>query len=143
VGVEIDQRLSDRIFRASLRRSLRQKGASVTALRDLDTVRQFASGPAPTTFFDAPWTPLYLIVIFLVHWALGLAALLGAALILAIAIASERAAREPLAEASTAAARSLEMADSAQRNAEALAAMGMVEAFRRRWQDASSNALAW
>ncbi len=143
VGVEIDQRLSDRIFRASLKRSIRQQGASVTALRDLDAVRQFASGPAPTTFFDAPWTPIYLLVIFLVHWALGLAALVGAGLIVAIAIASERAAREPLAEANIAAAKSLEMADSAQRNAEALAAMGMVEAFRRRWQAASSNALAW
>jgi PrtD family type I secretion system ABC transporter len=142
-GVEIDQRLSGRIFRASLRRSLKQQGASVTALRDLDTLRQFASGPAPTTFFDAPWTPIYLLVIFLVHWALGLTALLGAGLILVIALASERTARAPLNEANLAAAKSLDMADSAQRNAEALAAMGMVEAFRARWQAASLNALAW
>src|SRR5262249_36008598 len=81
VGVEIAQRLSDRIFRASLRRSLTKQGSSVSALRDLDTVRQFASGPAPMTFFDAPWTPIYLLVIFLVHWVLGLAATVGAAIV--------------------------------------------------------------
>lgn len=142
-GVEIDQRLSDRIFRASLRRSLFTQGASTSALRDLDTVRQFASGPAPMTFFDAPWTPIYLIVIFLVHWALGVAALVGAGIIVAMTILSERAAREPLGEANKAAMRSLEMADSAQRNVEALAAMGMIEPYRRRWQKLSGEALAW
>lgn len=142
-GVEIDQRLSDRIFRASLRRSLFTQGASTSALRDLDTVRQFASGPAPMTFFDAPWTPIYLIVIFLVHWALGVAALVGAGIIVAMTILSERAAREPLGEANKAAMRSLEMADSAQRNVEALTAMGMIEPYRRRWQKLSGEALAW
>ncbi len=142
-GVEIDQRLSDRIFRASLRRSLFTQGASTSALRDLDTVRQFASGPAPMTFFDAPWTPIYLLVIFLVHWALGVAALVGAGIIVAMTIYSERSAREPLGEANKAAVRSLEMADSAQRNVEALAAMGMIEPYRRRWQKLSSEALAW
>jgi len=142
-GVEIDQRLSDRIFRASLRRSLFTQGASTSALRDLDTVRQFASGPAPMTFFDAPWTPIYLLVIFLVHWALGVAAVVGAAIIVAMTIFSERSARQPLGEANKAAARSLEMADSAQRNVEALAAMGMIEPYRKRWQKLSSEALAW
>ncbi len=142
-GVEIDQRLSDRIFRASLRRSLFTQGASTSALRDLDTVRQFASGPAPMTFFDAPWTPIYLLVIFLVHWALGVAALVGAGIIVAMTIISERSAREPLGEANKAATRSLEMADSAQRNVEALTAMGMIEPYRRRWQKLSGEALAW
>ena len=142
-GVEIDQRLSNRIFKASLRRSVHNKGASTGALRELDTLRQFASGPAPMTFFDAPWTPIYLIVIFLVHWALGIAAMLGAALILVLALMSERAARQSLQEASKASIKGLEMADSAQRNAEALAAMGMVDAYRKRWQKATSEALAW
>jgi PrtD family type I secretion system ABC transporter len=142
-GVEIDQRLSDRIFKASLRRSLYSKGASVSALRDLDNVRQFSSGPAPMTFFDAPWTPIYLLVIFLVHWVLGVAALLGTALILGIALMSERAARESLSETGKASIKGLEMADSAQRNVEALAAMGMVEAYRKRWQNATAEALTW
>lgn len=142
-GVEIDQRLSDRIFKASLRKSLFKHGASVTALRDLDTVRQFASGPAPTTFFDAPWTPVYLLVVFLVHWMLGVAAVIGMAAIVAITWISERTARQPLNEANKASLKSIEMADSAQRNVEALTAMGMVEGFRQRWQKLSGEALAW
>jgi PrtD family type I secretion system ABC transporter len=143
VGVEIDQRLSSRILKASLRRSLLKQGASVTALRELDNVRQFVSGPAPMVFFDAPWTPIYLLVIFCVHWALGVAAAIGAVLILVLALMSERTSRQPLSESNMAATVSLDMADSAQRNVEALAAMGMVEAFRKRWQKANGEALAW
>ncbi|MGQ0673243.1 MAG: type I secretion system permease/ATPase, partial [Hyphomicrobium sp.] len=143
VGTEIDQRIGDRIFRASLRRSLTSQGASTSALRELDGMRQFLAGPGPLTFFDAPWTPVYLLVIFAVHWTLGLAATLGAAVLLALAWASERQSREPLTEAGKAAGRSLELAETGQRNAEALTAMGMVGTYRARWQGANGEALAW
>ena len=143
VGVEIDQRLSARIMRASLRRSLLKPGASSLAMRELDQIRQFVSGPGPLTFFDAPWTPVYLFVVFLLHWVLGLAAVVGLVVLVALAWSSEQSTREPLREANKSAAKSIDMADSAQRNAEALTAMGMMEAFRQRWQKANAEALSW
>jgi PrtD family type I secretion system ABC transporter len=143
IGVELDQRISERVLAATLRRSLAQPGGSVHALRELDQLRQFIAGPGPLTFFDAPWTPLYLLVIFLTHWMLGITAALGAMLLLLIAWASEVQGRRPLAEAGRASQKSLELAETGQRNAEALTAMGMLGAFRAHWQSANREALAW
>ncbi len=143
VGVELDQRMSERVFAASLRRSLGQPGTSLHALRELDQLRQFIAGPGPLTFFDAPWTPIYLLVVFLTHWTLGVAATLGAILLVVIAWASEIRSRQPMAEAAKAGHRSLELAESGQRNAEAITAMGMLSAYRSRWQTANRESLGW
>ena len=143
IGVELDQRMSARVLGAALRRSLAQPGGSMHALRELDQLRQFIAGPGPLTFFDAPWTPVYLLVIYLTHWTLGVAATVGAVVLLLIAWASEVRSRQPMAEASKASAKSLELAESGQRNAEAITAMGMLGAFRGRWQAANRDALAW
>jgi len=143
IGVEIDQRLGNRIFQASLRRSIASRGASPSALRELDNLRQFLAGQGPMTFFDVPWTPIYLLVIFLTHWLLGILATLGAALLLAVAWASERTSRGPLLEAGKAGARSLELAESAGRNAEAIASMGMLEAYRGRWRKTNFESMSW
>ena len=143
IGVEVDNRLGDRIFQASLKRSLTGQGNSLQALRELDSLRQFIAGPGPLTFFDAPWTPVYIAVIFLTHWVMGVAAILGALLLMIIAWASENTSRQPLGQANKAAAQSLELAETGQRNAEAITAMGMLGAYRARWQKANSEALAW
>ncbi|MGH7187076.1 MAG: type I secretion system permease/ATPase, partial [Pseudomonadota bacterium] len=111
--------------------------------RELDSLRQFIAGPGPLTFFDAPWTPIYILVIFLTHWALGVTATLGAILLMIIAWTSEATSRQPLIQAGRAAGRSLELAEAGQRNAEAITAMGMLGAYRARWQQSNGEALAW
>ncbi len=143
VGAEIDQRLSDRVFEAALRRSLATQGAGGSALRELDSFRQFISGPAPITFFDAPWTPVYLGVIFMTHWLLGIAAVAGTFILLFLAWISEQRGRMPLAYASKAVSQSIEMAETGQRNAEAITAMGMLGAYRARWQMLNGEGLGW
>ncbi len=143
IGVEVDNRLGDRIFQASLKRSLTGQGNSLQALRELDNLRQFIAGPGPLTFFDAPWTPVYILVIFLAHWVLGVTAVVGAVLLMIVAWLSEATSRQPLGQANKASARSLELAETGQRNAEAITAMGMLGAYRTRWQQANGEALAW
>ncbi len=143
VGAEIDQRLSDRIFEASLRKSLATQGSAGPALRELDSFRQFISGPAPLTFFDTPWTPVYLLVIFMTHWLLGIAATIGTGILLFLAWISEQRARQPMGEASRSVTKSLEMAETGQRNAEAITAMGMLTAYRARWQHLNAEGLGW
>jgi PrtD family type I secretion system ABC transporter len=143
IGAEVDGRIGDRVFEASLRRSVVGQGTSLPALRELDTLRQFLASQGPLTFFDAPWTPIYLAVIFMLHWTLGIAATIGAALLFAIAVLSEARSRTPLAAAGKAAFKSLELAETGQRNAEAITAMGMLGAYRERWQQANRESLAW
>lgn len=143
IGAEIDQRLSDRVFEAALRKSLATQGAAGSALRELDSFRQFISGPAPITFFDTPWTPVYLFVIFLTHWMLGVTAVIGTVILLTLAWLSEQRGRLPLLHANHAVGKSLDMAETGQRNAEAITAMGMLGAYRARWQSLNGEGLGW
>ena len=143
IGAEVDGRIGDRVFEASLRRSVLGQGTSVPALRELDTLRQFLASQGPLTLFDAPWTPIYLLVVFMLHWTLGVAATIGAVMLFAIAVMSEARSRGPLAEAGKSAFRSLELAETGQRNAEAITAMGMLGAYRARWQQANRESIAW
>ncbi|MDX2306617.1 MAG: type I secretion system permease/ATPase [Hyphomicrobium sp.] len=143
IGAEIESRLSDRVFNAAVRLGITGGPQSLAPLRELDNIRQFVGGQGPLTFFDAPWTPVYLLVIFMVNWTLGVAATLGAALLLAMAWISEVKSRPHLSEASRAASASLDIADTGQRNSEALLSMGMTAAYRTRWQKANANAVDW
>ena len=52
-------------------------------------MQRFASGPAPFAFFDAPWTPIFLFVLFTFHWLLGLLAVVSAVLLLSLALLSQ------------------------------------------------------
>ena len=143
IGSEIDQRIGDRIFEAAMKSSLVQSGSPSAALRDLDTLRNFVAGPAPMTFFDVWWAPVYLLVIFATHWTLGLSALVGCLMLLFTAWLSDKRSRAPLIESQKAAVRSMEMAETGQRNAEAIAAMGMIGAYRQRWQTLNKASLEW
>ena len=58
VGVRLDQQLNARVFSAVFDRMVRGfRTERAQALRDLDSVRQFLTGPGPFSFFDAPWVP--------------------------------------------------------------------------------------
>ncbi|MEM1306956.1 MAG: type I secretion system permease/ATPase [Pseudomonadota bacterium] len=143
LGQEFDSRIADRVFKAALRRSVFGQRTSTAALRELDSIRQFVSGPGPLAIFDAPWTPIYLLIIFAFHWVLGIAATVGAIILLVLAYVSERSSRAPLMEAATKTSEAQDMADVGQRNAEVIAAMGMVDAYRQRWQVVNGEAVAW
>lgn len=143
IGVDVDNRIGNRVFQAALTRSLIAPEAAKHALRELDHLRSFLAGPGPLTFFDAPWTPVYLLVIFALHWVLGIAALFGGAILLGIAMVSEFRSRAPLGEASKTASLALELAETGQRNAEVITAMGMLDNYRSKWQQANHHSLAW
>jgi PrtD family type I secretion system ABC transporter len=134
-AARLDRLLSMRLFQAVLDLPL-ATGAQVRSaqsLRDLDTFRSAMAGPAAQLFFDLPWSPLFLIVLFLLHPLLGLIGLVGAALLLALTWVNDRLTREGAAEASAAAQRSYAFADSIARSADPVHAMGMSSALAGRW----------
>lgn len=78
LGTQMDMRLNQRIYNAAFESNLRNGTAGAgQALNDLTALRQFATGNALFAFFDAPWFPVYLLVIFLLHPWLGAMALAG------------------------------------------------------------------
>jgi ATP-binding cassette subfamily C protein len=102
------------------------------ATRALDGVRMAFSGPGLTALFDLPWTPIYLVVCFLLHWVLGLAALVGAAIVTAVALASERAQRAPLKASMETAAMAAMSHEAATAGADVARSLGMRAALLER-----------
>jgi ATP-binding cassette subfamily C exporter for protease/lipase len=134
LGNRLDMSLNKRIFNASFERNLRRAGGNpAQALQDLSQVRQFLTGNGLFAFFDAPWTPIYLLVIFLVHPLLGIITLVGSAILFGLALLTEMVTRGPLAEANQAAMSSGSFANNNLRNTEVIEAMGMLPAIRERW----------
>src|SRR3546814_19028694 len=82
--------------------------------------------------FDAPWTPIYILVCALIHPLIGLMALAGSLVLVAVAWASDRATRQPLLQASAAATLSYGSQEQTMQGAEAVRALGMRGAMVRR-----------
>ncbi len=127
IGARLDMRLNQRVYTAAFERNLQRSGANAgQALHDLTTVRQFLTGNGPFAFFDAPWFPIYLVMIFLFDWILGVFAIFGTAVLVALAWANEAVSRRPLNEASAMSVHAGNLATNNLRNAEVIAAMGML-----------------
>lgn len=135
VGVDIDRELHVPVFMSVINRSLRADlPKSSQAIRDLDSLRQFFSGAGLFAFFDAPWTPFYMLIIFIMHPLLGSIALTAAVLIFITAIFAEVLSRGPLKDAAEQGARANSFAETSLRNASAIKAMGMANHIGENWR---------
>ena len=134
VGAQFDMRMNKRVYTAAFEQNLKRGGGNAgQALQDLTNIRQFLTGHGLFAFFDAPWFPVYLIVIFLFHPLLGFFALGGTIILVALAFLNESISRKPLMEANTMAVASSNLATNNLRNAEVIAAMGMLPNLMSRW----------
>jgi ATP-binding cassette subfamily C exporter for protease/lipase len=134
VGAKFDMMLNKRIYTAAFEQNLKQAGGNAgQALNDLTSLRQFLTGNALFAFFDAPWFPIYLIVIFLFEPSLGWFALVGTLILVVLAIVNERVTRAPLSEANSMAVSASTMATNNLRNAEVIESMGMLPNLMGRW----------
>ena len=142
VGRKLEEKLRARVFDVMSWMSLRSSGNSGgQPVQDLATVRQFISGQGPMAWFDMPFVPLYLSVLFMLHWILGAVAVAAAVIILILALLTERAQRKPHAEAVEASMRAQLLTEEARRNAEAMYSLGMKAALRERWEKVQNEAL--
>jgi PrtD family type I secretion system ABC transporter len=110
-------------------------------LRDLDQIRAFMSSMGPTAFLDMPWIPIFLIALFLFHPIIGLTAVAGTSAIIAMTVVTERLSRGASKAAAESSAHRQVLADTTQRNAEVIRALGMTDRFTRRWTDANERYL--
>ena len=143
VGAQIDALMSERIYTAAFEQNLKKNNFQAgQALTDLTTLRQFVTGQGLFAFFDAPWFPIYLAVIFLFDFWLGVFSLVGTAVLIALAWANDRVSSKPLSEASQLALVSGAMATNNLRNAEVIESMGMLPNLRARWHQLHQQFLA-
>ena len=136
VGNKLDSMLSQRIFDNLFELERKAPGRSSSMpLNDLTQVRQFMTGNGLFAFFDAPWMPIYIIVLFIFHPAFGFFAIFAAIVLVGITVANEYSTKEKLAEANNLSRASTIYVDSNIRNAEVVNAMGMRNNISKIWAD--------
>ncbi|TXG94900.1 MAG: type I secretion system permease/ATPase [Rhodocyclaceae bacterium] len=133
-GLAMDATLGPRVLDGLLTDAARAGGSEHThGLRDVATLRGFFTGNGVFALFDAPWLPIYVLIIFFFHPLLGAIALAGAIGLVALVVVNERLARAGLEKLATGTRQSTRDVDASLRNAEVVAAMGMLPALTRRW----------
>lgn len=136
VGNKLDSMLSQRIFDNLFELERKAPGRSSSMpLNDLTQVRQFMTGNGLFAFFDAPWMPIYIIVLFIFHPAFGFFAIFAAIVLVGITVANEYSTKDKLAEANNLSRASTIYVDSNIRNAEVVNAMGMRNNISKVWAD--------
>lgn len=142
LGTRIDMQLNQRVFNAAFASQLMgHTTPAAQALNDLTSLRQFATGNALFAFFDAPWFPLYLLVIFVLHPWLGVLAASGACVLIFLAWLNHWICQKPLKEASAITSQATQQANANLRNVDAIQAMGMLNVLRERWLKRHSHFL--
>ncbi|HIG65534.1 MAG TPA: type I secretion system permease/ATPase, partial [Methyloprofundus sp.] len=143
VSVKLESLLNKRLFIIAYKQSLYTGGqqASGQALDDLTSLRQFLTGNGLFAFFDAPWLPFYVVLMFLFHPYFGWVAISAASVLIILAIINEKITHKVLEEANGLAAQGRALVNKNLRNAEVIESMGMLESIHQRWLKGSEKVL--
>jgi PrtD family type I secretion system ABC transporter len=142
VAARFQSRLDRRVFEAVIRRAaLHEDDTAKTGLRDLETVQRLLSSPVLVAVFDLPWTPVFLLGIWVFHPVLGMVALLGGGLLILVTLINQATTRQPMVESLRAGLAADTMSDQLRGESEMVQAMGMREAAFARWQSLRTAAL--
>lgn len=143
VSTRLDVLLSRQVYKASFKRALESGGmdASAQSLNDLTGLRQFLTGNGVFAFFDAPWLPIYIAVMFLFHPWYGWVAVGSALVLLLLAVINEKLTGAALAQANKEHIAATLQTTKNLRNAEVIASMGMLETLMARWTQRQRSVL--
>jgi PrtD family type I secretion system ABC transporter len=141
LGAWLNSGLSGDLIAAGIAGTLDGRPTGSQPLRDLNQVQAFISGVGITALFDAPWVPVFIAAIWLMHPWLGYFGVASAIMLLALAVVNELLTRRPQRAAAARQSRAYQFVEASFRNAEAVQAMGMVPALLRRWHELSGDAL--
>lgn len=143
IAARFQARLDERVFSAALQANTLQRGRTeaATAQRDLESVQKLIASPALMASFDLPFAPLFFFGIFIFHPMLGILALVGAVVLVALALANQILSRRPLEDSNAASFRAEQLGGQIRQGADLVQALGMRAATFGRWQEARSKAL--
>ncbi len=142
IGVRLDEQLNSLVFHAGFSAFLKKaKHNTVQTFTDLTNIRQFLTGTGVIAFFDMPWTPVYLVFMFLLHPVIGWLGILFALIQAASAWWSHFATAGSIEKASDTSVASSSYVQGKLRNIEPVHAMGMLLPLRERWLERHAEAI--
>ncbi|HYG89509.1 MAG TPA: type I secretion system permease/ATPase [Azospirillum sp.] len=141
IGCWLTDRLGPVLLASGVRARLMGDAAGSQPLRDLTQVQSFISTQGLTVFFDAPWVPFFILLIWLLHPSLGMLAVASASILLGLAILNEVLTHRQTLTANLTLITATQQAEATIRNAEVVRAMGMLPALIERWRETNGKAL--
>ena len=128
----VDAILAPRILEQTM---ATDSGATAQAMRDFDAIRSTIGTPIIAAMFDAPWTPVFLLVAFMLHFWIGFMAVISAALLVTLAWSNQRATQARMETATTAMAAAQNAQQAAAMQGTAVRGLGMTQAMVERQLD--------
>ncbi|RDD29279.1 type I secretion system permease/ATPase [Prosthecochloris sp. ZM] len=142
IGIRLDGMLGSLVFHAGFSEYLKNARLdTVRTFTDLTNIRQFLTGTGVTAFFDMPWTPVYVVVMFMLHPLIGWLGILFSLALGVTAWAGQAASARGIDAAADASLDAVTYVQSKLRNIEPLHAMGMILPLRERWIERYERAL--
>lgn len=139
-GEMLERSLSDRVFNLVLEGELTRGGRDgAQPVRDLDLLRSFLAGPGPMAVLDLPWMLLFMGVLFAFHWILGVVCLVGAAIVVALTVWTDRVTTSQVEAGTRSGSERSMFLEACRRNAEVVRALGMRERIEGGWQRLSET----
>lgn len=144
ISTRLETLLGQRLFDASFKQAINTGGmnASAQPLSDLSSLRQFLTGNGLFAFFDTPWIPIYLAVMFMFHPWYGWMGIISAVLLGGLAYCNEKLTQAPLHAANREHMVATAFTNKSLRNAEVVESMGMLGALRQRWSNRTYKVLS-
>lgn len=136
---KIEQQTTNLAFSSSVSHSLRTNSATMQPLSDLARLKTTLSSPGIFALFDAPFTPVFLFVMYLMHPMLGHFALIGALLLGFISVMSMYVTKKLKANVSQGTGSLSTLTSDWLQNSDAIHALGMQENLLRKWKKESIN----
>ncbi|MFD0860146.1 type I secretion system permease/ATPase [Roseovarius aquimarinus] len=138
----LDREVGGAAYDLWVRSGMEGAGPVGRPLSDLAVVRGFLSSPAILGFFDAPWIPFYLAIVFIVHPWLGILAIAGTLVVVVLALANQWLTQRHVAEAMRMDGAESFLVEQSRRNAETIMTLGMARPIASRWSSMHASGLA-
>ena len=140
-AVEFAAQLGAPVLSAAARASLNGNGREYQTLGDLQQVRSFLVSRTLLSFMDAPFAPLFLLAVFLIHPHLGSIVASTALLLLGLTLLNQRTTATPFGEANTAQVKANLHLESMSRNSQIINALAMIPEAVQIWGKDTADSL--
>lgn len=138
VAVRVCDQLSPNVFSLWVKLGL-LKGNKQYLPADLNQLWRYLSSRSPLVFFDLPWVPIYIGLLFILHFVLGYIAIFSVLTIILFAFLNDRLSRKYLEESNKASNQASEIITHVHEGSEAVISMGMEQNTLKHWQGAFQN----
>lgn len=141
-GKDLNLSLRDKVYKGMLKGYvISQRRSYQHGMSDLETVKNYFSNTAVYSLFDAPWSPFYLLLIYMFHPVLGIIATSGAVLMVGLSVLQEYLIRNSMKTANIINSQNQRFVDSFLRNAEVINGMGMIHAISDRFEQGNNKVI--